>query len=129
MTATQNQILMEFKKTVVQFFDELIGQFPHASDLVLCRVMMNDQVPVRLVMDTFCDKLDENDGEMRTMIREKNEEFFIERDIFAVISGEVGTRLKKLWVSPELSDDDRNVIWAWCNSFVFFSDKFKKTIS
>ncbi len=128
MTANQNQILSEFKKTVVQFFDELIGQFPSAGDLVVCRVMMNDQVPVRLVMDAFCDKLDDNNGEMRVMIREKNEEFFIERDIFEVVSGEIGTRLKKLWVSPMLSDDDRNVIWDWFNSFVFLADKFKKSL-
>ena len=128
MTANQNQILSEFKKTVVQFFDELIGQFPSATDLVVCRVMMNDQVPVRLVMDAFCDKLDDNNGEMRVMIREKNEEFFIERDIFEVVSGEIGTRLKKLWVSPMLSDDDRNVIWDWFNSFVFLADKFKKSL-
>ncbi len=128
MTANQNQILSEFKKTVVQFFDELIAQFPTASDLVVCRVMMKDQVPVRLVMDAFCDKLDENDGEMRAMIREKNEEFLIERDIFEVVSGEVGTRLKKLWVSPQLCDDDRNVIWDWFNSFVFLADRFKKSL-
>ena len=128
MTANQNQILSEFKKTVVQFFDELIRQFPSAGDLVVCRVMMNDQVPVRLVMDAFCDKLDDNNGEMRVMIREKNEEFFIERDIFEVVSGEIGTRLKKLWVSPMLSDDDRNVIWDWFNSFVFLADKFKKSL-
>ena len=128
MTANQNQILSEFKKTVVQFFDELISQFPSASDLVVCRILMNDQVPVRLVMDAFCDKLDENNGEMRTMIREKNEEFFIERDIFEVVSGEVGTRLKKLWVSSQLCDDDRNVIWDWFNSFVYLADKFKKSL-
>ena len=128
MTSTQNQILSEFKKTVVQFFDELIAQFPSATDLVVCRVMMNDQVPVRLVMDTFCDKLDDNGGEMRAMIKEKNETFFIERDIFEVVSGEIGTRLKKLWVSPMLSDEDRNVIWDWFNSFVFLADKFKKSL-
>ena len=128
MTANQNQILSEFKKTVVQFFDELIAQFPSASDLVVCRILMNDQVPVRLVMDAFCDKLDANEGEMRAMIREKNESFFIERDIFEVVSGDVGTRLKKLWVSPQLRDDDRNIIWDWFNSFVFLADKFKKSL-
>jgi len=128
MTANQNQILSEFKKTVVQFFDELIAQFPSASDLVVCRILMNDQVPVRLVMDAFCDKLDVNEGEMRAMIREKNESFFIERDIFEVVSGDVGTRLKKLWVSPQLRDDDRNIIWDWFNSFVFLADKFKKSL-
>ena len=33
------------------------------------------------------------------MVREKNEAFFIERDIFEVVSGEVGTRLKKLGIT------------------------------
>ena len=44
MSAVQNQVLSEFKKQVVQFFDELIAQFPTASDLVVCRILMNDQV-------------------------------------------------------------------------------------
>ena len=121
------QILTEFKRQLVKFFDELISQFPNEGDLVICRILVNDQLDIEHAIEQFIVKLDADNGEMRTMVKEKNDAFFIERDIWQTISQDTGTRMKKIWCSTQVTDDDRDVIWQWFASFVYLSDRYHKS--
>ena len=74
---SQVQILIEFKKNLIIFFDELIGLFPQQGDLVIARLFIANQMPLEEAMNTFIYKLNLNDSECRTMIKERNEKFFL----------------------------------------------------
>ena len=62
------------------------------------------------------------------MIKERNENFFLESNIFDSISKTKVVHFKKLWRSKSLDDDDKKVIWQWFDSFIFLSEKYQKSL-
>ena len=124
----KSRILSEFKRQLVTFFDELIAQLPREPDLVLCRVMINDQVNILDTVRAFQRMLDSDNGEMRDMVKNRNEAFFLERNVFQVLSAETNTRMKRLWCT-QLSSDDKFVIWQWFTTFIHLADQFTKAHS
>jgi len=121
---TETEILKDFKKQLINFFDELINQFPNEGDLVVIRLFLSNQIPIQDVMNIFITTISQNNNEFRNMIKERNEIFFLEHDIFDTISKQKAGHFKKLWKSGCLDEDDKQIIWKWLDTFVFFSDKF-----
>ena len=120
------EILSEFRNQLIIFFDELITQFPLESDLVIVRLFISNQVPIQKVMDTFTYKINKNDHELRTMVKSRNEAFFLEHSVFEELDQDKVNHFKKLWRSGQLDDDDKDVIWKWIETFIYLSDKFNK---
>ena len=60
------------------------------------------------------------------MIKDRNETFFLEENIFENLSKSKTLHFKKLWRSGKLDDDDKKIIWKWIDSFVYLSDKYIK---
>ena len=120
------EILSEFRTQLTIFFDELIQQFPHESDLVIVRLFISNQVPIQKVMDTFTYKINKNDHELRTMVKTRNEAFFLDHSVFDELDQTKVNHFKRLWRSGQLDDDDKDVIWKWIETFIYLSDKFNK---
>ena len=132
MTTTAEQVLSIYKQSIVAFMDELIDQFPKETGLILARIFLKDQIPIEVTMKNFIFKLDKNNGHLKKMVAEKNEQFFIDNDIFSIESGGDSYSLpggtvnhfRKLWLS-DLDKDDQETMWKWFESFVVLADKYK----
>lgn len=120
------EILSEFKNGLITFFDELIDQFPSEGDLIMIRIFLKDQIPISDVMDIFINNLYKDGQLFKKMIKERNEIFFLEHNIFDSISKTKYTHFKRLWRSGRLDDDDKEIIWKWIDSFVYLADKYIK---
>jgi hypothetical protein len=123
------EILIEFKKQITNFFDELIAQFPQEGDLVIIRLFLSNQMEIKDVMNIFITTISKNDNEFRTMVKERNEQFFLEHDIFDMISRQKAGHFKKLWRSGQLDSEDKDVIWKWLDTFIYLSDKYTRTLN
>jgi hypothetical protein len=123
------QILQQFKKQLISFFDELISQFPEEADLVLIRIFLNDQMPIKDVMDVFIRKINGESSTIREMIKNRNESFFIENNsVFQEISKMKVNHFKKLWMSGRLDAEDKKIVWKWVDSFLYLSDKYVASV-
>jgi len=122
------RVLAEFKSSLITFFDELISQFPSEPDLVIARIVLKDQVPIKDVVDEFNLKINMEDGLLKKMVKERNETFFLEHNIFDYLGKDKVNNFKKLWRSGNLDDEDKEVVWKWIDSFIFLGDKYAKSM-
>jgi len=122
------QVLIEFKNNLISFFDELIDQFPLEPDLVMVRIFLKDQIPVKDAMEEFVHKITKNDNELRKMIKGRQEEFFLDNNIFDNLGRDKVNHFSRIWRSDALDAEDKVVIWKWVDSFVYFSDKYIKLL-
>lgn len=122
------EVLTEFKKQLILFFDELITQFPLEGDLVVIRLFFSNQIPIQNVVNTFNHKINTNDQELKKMVKERNESFFLEHNIFDNLGKEKVIHFKKLWRSERLDNEDKEVIWRWIDTFIYLGDKHSKIV-
>lgn len=125
---TTTEILSEFKRQLLNFFDELIGQFPREGDLVIARLFLANQIPIKKVMETFIHKINTNNNELREMVKIRNESFFLDHSVFMEIDKNKVNNFKRLWRSGQLDNEDKKVIWNWIDAFIYLSDKYIKDI-
>lgn len=117
------QILIDFKTSLVNFFDELIEQFPEEGDLVVIRIFLNDQVPIADVMNTVIAKL----LPLKELVKKRDESFFINNNVlFDKLDKNKVNHFKKLWRSDKLDAEDRKVIWQWYDLFISLTEKYQK---
>lgn len=122
------EVLTEFKTQLISFFDELIGQFPLEGDLVVVRLFFANQIPIQDVMNNFNHKINTNDQELRKMIKNRNEAFFLENNMFENLGKDKINHIKKIWRSDRLDNEDKEVIWNWIDAFMYLGDKYAKAI-
>ena len=116
-------ILDRFKKSCIKFIDELIEQFPNEQDLIVTRVVFDNQLPVNVIADSFILHVLPH----KQMIIDRNENFFLENDnIFGMLDSSKVLHFKKLWVSNKLDDDDRTIIWKWFDTFCSLVEAYQK---
>ena len=125
---SETEVLTEFKTQLIAFFDELIGQFPLEKDLVVVRLFLANQIPIHDVMNIFNHKINRNDQELRKMVKERNEVFFLEHNIFDNLEKEKISHFKKLWRSGLLDVEDKIVLWNWIDAFIYLGDKYSKAV-
>lgn len=123
------KILSLFEKTLVEFFDELIDQFPYEGDLVMIRIFLQTQVPIVKVMNVFNTRLNANDCELKKMITDRNEKFFLENNIFDSFGKDKVGHFKNVWLSSNITDDIKESIWTWVDGFVKLGDAYMKVMS
>ena len=75
-------VLKEFKNNLISFFDELIDQFSDIGELVMIRIFLNDQVIIKDVVESVSYQINKNDQMIRKIIKDRNEEFFLEENNF-----------------------------------------------
>jgi hypothetical protein len=124
-------ILQEFKNQLVNFFDELINQFPSEGDLVVIRLFLSNQIPIRDVMNHFNYQLNKDNKLFKNMIKNRDEQFFLENNLFEMngANRDKMSHFKRLWRSGVLDDEDKMVMWRWVDSFVYLTDKYAKALA
>jgi len=109
------KILNLFKKNVIGFISELILQFPEDSDLLILKLFLENQVDMDRLITGF-KKYFTNETNSK-MFDDRNEDFFISNNPFTRISSTKFDKLKTIWQSESIGDDDRLVIWNWFELF------------
>ena len=125
---TETDILIEFKKQLLTFFDELIDQFPQEGDLVVLRLFISNQIPIKDAMEAFNFKINTEEQMLRKMIKKRDESYFLDNNPFDSISKDKVSHFKKLWLSGSLDDEDKRIIWQWVDTFIFLGDKYMKAV-
>lgn len=121
------KLLQTFKNQIIKFLDELIEQFPTDAEFVLIRVFVKDQIPLGDVLGRFIKECLPH----HQQIKNKNESFFLESDIIVSALGgskigmDVMEKLKSLWRSERLDNDDRDMIWKWMGLFFQIAETYK----
>ena len=122
------QIFIEFKTALVEFFDELIEQFPDEGDLVMVRIFINDQVPIADVMSVFITRL----LPLKDIVVKRDVNFFLgpgASSLFEKIDKGKVNYFKILWQSDRLDESDRAQIWKWYDYFIAIAEKYQKTMA
>ena len=117
--------LRTFKENMINFFDELIGQFPNEGDFVVMRIFLKDQVPIVDIMHFCCHRL----LPLKHKIKERDDAVFLDNDaLFEKVSKEKVIHFKRLWRSNHLAREDREVIWSWLDLFIKLMEKYQKSL-
>ncbi len=100
----------KFKVILLQFIDELVQMFPSDSDIVLCRILIKDQIPIEAVINIFVkyfiNHLD--------MIDNRDESFFSTgTDEFCQALKLRSNIFHRIWFLENLDDDDKATLWEW----------------
>jgi len=126
---TELKLLQTFKNQIINFLDELIQQFPSEAEFVIIRIFVKDQIPLGDVLGRFIKEcLPHHDQIIR-----KDQAFFLESDIIVNALGgskmgaDVMEKLKSLWLSNRLDEDDREMIWKWLALFFKIASNYKST--
>ena len=121
----ENDTLNKFQHGLITFFDQLINQFPEVGEIVMARIYIKDQCDISEMMDLFIHQLNRSDEKLRKMIKERNESFFLQNNIFDAFNKNNIVRFKKLWRS-KLDSENKVVVWDWIDSFVKLADRYIK---
>ena len=126
---TEILILKDFKKNLTAFIDELIDQFPSEEELIVLRIFFNDQVDIKKIMETITHNLNKDEQKLKEYIKEHNDSFFIDGFTIDYLGEPKTINVKKIWRSPRLDQEDKQIIWKWIDGFVYLSDKYAKNKS
>jgi len=74
-------------------------------------------------------KINTNNQELKKMIKDRNEVFFLEHNLFDSLGKSKVGHFKQLWRSNHLENEDKEVIWKWVDTFVYLADKYAKIIA
>ena len=130
MTDSQ-QILIQFKNSLVSFVDQLIEAFNQQEpNLIVLRIFLQNQIPVEDVMNKFIHLINKDNQQLKKDIKDRNEEsVFIKNDIFEAISKSKALNFQNLWRSNMLDEEERANVWKWIDSFVILADRYSKNKS
>lgn len=120
------KLLSLYKEQLITFLDELIEQFPREGDLVILRVFFGNQIDTATVIEIFLERINDNSNQLRKMIKERNETFFLEHDAFYGTDQSKVSHFRNLWLSNDLDDETKTTIWNWIDIFVSIADKYIK---
>ena len=122
------RVLNAFRGSILLFLDELIDQFPNEVNLVMAKVFLKDTIPIEQTMENFVEKIEKNDSQLKKMVKKRDENFFLENDIFSIDSYSLGNNrvnhFRNIWQS-QIDDEDRVVIWSWIDNFIQLSDLYR----
>jgi len=120
----------EFRDQLIRFLDELIEQFPLEGEFVIFRIFLRDQIPITDVIGRFIRDL----LPLKHLVEKRDEQFFLENKVLYMGSqnnamGYFADRVdhfKKLWVSDQLCDEDRVVMWKWMDVFMSIAEIYHR---
>ena len=117
------ELLTHFRSNIIQFFDALIELLPKEGDLIILRVMFEDQIPIENALKIFSSRIIPH----ADMVRNKDERFFIETtDLFSGLRRDKVSYFKDLWTSGSLTADDKENLWKWFRLFLNIALQYQK---
>jgi hypothetical protein len=122
--SSEIDILIQLKKNLVSFLDELIESFPNEPDFVIFRIFVNDKIPTENIMSYITKNL----CPLGDMVKTRDENFFLNHNIlFEKFREDESSKVnyfKKMWTSGSLDKEDKEVIWKWFQSFIYLGNKY-----
>jgi hypothetical protein len=117
----QVELMTLFKKNLLEFFDDLIEQYPQEADLIMYRFFLSEQIPVESLMERFIKFVLPH----RAEIAERNENFFIANDnIFGSSPKDKVIHFKNLYLG--MNRENRETLFEWFDSFLMLVDKYQE---
>jgi hypothetical protein len=117
----QVEIMMLFKKNLLEFFDDLIEQYPHEADLIMYRFFLSEQIPIESLMSRFIEFVLPH----RDEIEGRNENFFIANEnIFGSSPKDKVIHFKTLYLG--MNKENRETLFQWFDSFLMLVDKYQE---
>mgnify|MGYP000877060100 CR=1 FL=1 len=117
------RIVADFKSSLVQFLDELIETFPSNQDFIMMRVLIKDQIPITVIMDSFVEDVDS----LRRKVDTRDESFFTEYNpIFAKLGKE--QTFQAAWSSIRHDKENTDVMWRWISKLVRLAENYKSCV-
>ena len=117
----QVEIMTLFKKNLLEFFDDLIEQYPREADLIMYRFFLSEQIPVESLMERFVTFVLPHRSEVET----RNEKFFIANDnIFGSSPKDKVIHFKNLYLG--MNEENRLTLFQWFDSFLLLVDKYQQ---
>lgn len=116
------QVLHSFKSNCVEFIDELIDLFPAEVDLVMVRHLVKDIIP----SDTILNQIIKDILPHKKHIKNRDSDFFLMLMSSIGILPQYHNKIRILWRSAILDDQDRHAIWEWIDTFVKFAETYQK---
>ena len=117
---SKEEIMILFRKQLVNFIDELIDSFPSEGNLVIGRIYVANQLIIEDALNGFCNSL----TKYRESIRTRDVVFFREHNLLGSPNKDNINYLKKLWDEGTLDDEEKLVIWEWVDLFVTIADTY-----
>ena len=125
MNSKTTNILNEFHKSLITFFDELIEQCPDESAFVMYRILLKDQIPIVEIMSHFVQNIYPD----KDLIINKDERFILEKNsLFPNIDKSNVNYMRKIWRSPNFDKENKETTWNWLLCFIKYVEKYKKSI-
>lgn len=114
-------VLMLFKEKLAAFIDALIELLPNEGDLILLKIMFQTQIPLEQAMQIFSARI----MPYAELVEARDERFFLETtDLFAGIRRDKVSYFKDIWQSPDMSEENKKVLWDWFNFFLKLAKKY-----
>jgi hypothetical protein len=117
--AEQVEAMGRFKKNMMEFFDDLIEQYPEEGDLIVIRFFLAEQTPVETMIRRFIETVLPN----RHHIKNRDETFFLQNEnVFGASPKDKVIHFKQLYLRMDKAE--RSVLWDWFQSFVLLADNY-----
>lgn len=121
--SSEIEILTQLHEQLVEFLDQLIETFPDEGDFIIFRIFVKDKLPIADIMKYIVNKL----LPLRDMVKKRDEDFFLNHNIlFSQINNpDKINHFKKLWLSENVDEENKEVIWRWFDAFLYLAYKYK----
>jgi ubiquitin len=120
---SKTELLIMFRKNLLDFLSNLIEQFPKEGDFVLLKILLSDQIPIEEAMKIFSERI----LPYVDMIKNKDERFFLEStDLFEGVANDKVNYFRNIWLSPSLNQDDKDNLWKWFRLFANLAVKYNQ---
>jgi hypothetical protein len=121
-TLSTLEILHLYKTNVIKFLESLVELFPEESDLIVVRILFENQIPIEESMKKLCLKVIPSSA----MIKARDAEFFIKNanNIFSGADTDRVFHWKEMWNSKRLDKADKENIFKWLDLFLGLAEMY-----
>jgi len=113
----------KFKENLLEFFSELVVQFPKEADLILMRMIFKE-MSADLLLNRFIKDI----LHLKDKVIQRDSTFFLENRLLYVdanLDESKTNHFKQLWQS-NIDDEDRDTIWEWFDVLITISEEYNR---
>jgi hypothetical protein len=114
------RIAERLKSTMISFLDSLIEQIPNEGTIIMARIGLENHVTPQEAVNHCIITL----VPLEERITERDETYFLEQCNLIPTTGDVN-HLKSIWRSNVLTDNAKNTIWKWVDSFIYLTKLYQ----
>ena len=118
------QVIQEkFKENLIEFFSELVIQFPKEADLIVLRMVLNE-LSAELLINRFIKDI----LHLKDKVTNRDSTFFLENKLLyldANLDENKTNHFKQIW-QQDIDDEDRDCIWEWFDLLITISEEYQR---